>query len=54
MAPPDVEEVVADAENDDGLEGEQGGEVGGELVGVSFGCMCGGGGEVRGEERTLL
>lgn len=31
MAPPDVEEVVAYAEEDDGLEGEDGGEVGGEL-----------------------
>lgn len=33
MAPADVEEVIADAEDDDGLEGEDGGEVGGELWG---------------------
>lgn len=33
VAPPDVEEVVADAEDDDGLEGEDRGEVGCELRG---------------------
>lgn len=33
MPPADVEEVVAYAEDDDGLEGEDGGEVGGELRG---------------------
>lgn len=31
MAPADVEEVVADAEEGDGLEGDDGAEVGGEL-----------------------
>lgn len=31
MPPPDIEEVVADAEDGDGLEGEDGGEVGCEL-----------------------
>lgn len=33
VAPADIEEVVAYAEDDDGLEGEDGGEVGGELRG---------------------
>lgn len=28
MAPSDIEEVVADSEDDDGLEGEDGGEIG--------------------------
>lgn len=32
MAPPNVEEVVADAEERDGLEGHDGREVGGELL----------------------
>jgi hypothetical protein len=34
VAPADVEEVVADAEDGDGLEGEDGGDIGCELVGV--------------------
>ena len=40
VAPPDVEEVVAYAEEDDGLEGEDGGEVGGELGEGLVGVLC--------------
>jgi hypothetical protein len=35
VAPSDVEQVVAYAEEDDALEGEDGGEVGGELLSLA-------------------
>lgn len=54
VPPPDVEEVVADAEDDDGLEGEDGGEVGGELGGVSGVEKRGEGGREGERGRTLL
>lgn len=37
MSPSDIEEVVADAEEADGLQRDDGREVGCELVGVSAG-----------------